>query len=301
MAKQAIALAALWLGPVVSEAADVAVLKSGDSPTWRPAIEALRRFASAHAITEHDLRGDKAEAQRVLLELKPKAPIVVAMGPLAAQSVREVAPELPMVFCMVQDPGQLGLLGGTSLGVAFSVPIKNQLAAFRAVNPRGVRIGVIYGSDAAAKLVQEAQIASRVVRLNLIERRVTSEKDVPEALRAMLKGQEPVDALWLPPDPMLLGDEARRFLLSETLKAGKPLYAFSAALVAEGALVSNGPDVTSVGEQVAELVGRLASGERAARGELLVPRGELVINKKIAERLKLEIPADALAQASKVF
>lgn len=301
MAKQAIALAALWLGPVVGQAAEVAVLKSGDSPTWRPAIAALRRSASGHVITEYDLKGDKAEAQRVLLELKPRGPIVVAMGPLAAQSVREAAPELPMVFCMVQDPGQLGLLGGSLLGVAFSVPIKNQLAAFRAVNPRGVRVGVIYGSDAAAKLVQEAQVASRVVRLNLIERRVTSEKDVPEALRGMLKGPEPVDALWLPPDPMLLGDEARRFLLSETLKAGKPLYAFSATLVAEGALVSNGPDVTSVGEQVAELVNRLAAGERASRAELLVPRGELVINKKIAERLKLEIPADALAQASKVF
>lgn len=294
------AFAAFWLFAAAGQAAEVAVLKSGDSPSWRPALEALRKTAASHTLREYDLRGDKAEAQRVLVELKTKAPIVVAMGPLAAQATRETAPELSMVYCMVQDPGQLGLLGGAATGVAFSVPIKNQLAAFRAVNPRGVRVGVIYGSEAAARLVQEAQLAARVVRLNLVERRVTSERDVPEALRALVKGPEAVDALWLPPDPMLLGDEARHFLLSETLKAGKPLYAFSSALVAEGALVSNGPDAASVGEQVGELVNRLASGDRG-RGELLVPRGELVINKKIAERLKLEIPADALAQASKVF
>ena len=302
MTKQAIALTALWLAPALGQAAEVAVLKSGDSPTWRPALEALRRSAAGHTITEYELKGDKLEALRVLAELKPRAPILVAMGALAAQSARESAPELPMIFCMIQDPGQLGLLGAANtLGVAFSVPVKNQLAAFRAVNPRGVRVGVIHGSEAVARLVQEALLAARVVRLNLIEKRVASEKDVPEALRALLKGSEAVDALWLPPDPMLLGDETRRFLLSETLKAGKPLYASSAALVAEGALVSNGPDVASVGEQLAELVNRVAAGEHGGRGGLLVPRGELVINKRMAERLKLEIPADALAQASRVF
>ena len=108
-----------------------------------------------------------------------------------------------------------------------------------------------------------------------------------------------MDALWIPPDPLLLGDETRRFLLAETLKAGKPVYSFSPALVSEGALVSNGPDLASVGEQAGELVNRLVAGDRTARGTLLVPRAELVINKKIADKLKIEIPADALAEASK--
>lgn len=289
-----------WMGalllPVTCGAADVAVLKSSETPGWRPAIEALKRGAAAHTLTEYDLRGDRAEALRVLAELKPRSPLVVAFGPLAAQVAREAAPELPLVYCMIQDPAQLGLAGAPNVtGVAFSIPIMNQLAAFRTVNPRGVRVGVIYGSESVAKLVQEAQTRSRVLRLNIVERRVASDKEVPEALRGMLKGSEAVDALWLPPDPMLLGDEARRFLLAETLKAGKPIYAFSSALVAEGALASNSPDLASVGEQAAELVARMLGGDRSST--LLIPRGELVINKKTAERLKLEIPADALAQA----
>jgi ABC-type uncharacterized transport system substrate-binding protein len=108
-----------------------------------------------------------------------------------------------------------------------------------------------------------------------------------------------VDALWIPPDPLLLGDETRRFLLTETLKAGKPVYTFNTAIVAEGALVSDGPNLVSVGELVGELVNRLAAGDRTARGTLLVPRAELVINKKIADKLKIEVPAEALAEASK--
>ncbi len=188
------------------------------------------------------------------------------MGPLAAQVAREAAPELPLIFCMIQDPGQLGLLNVPNVsGVSFSIPVMNQLAAFRTVNPRGVRVGVIYGSEPVAKLVAEAQSRARVLRLNIVERRVASDKEVPEALRGLLKGSEAVDALWLPPDPMLLGDEARRFILAETLKAGKPVYAFSPRWWPRARWSATVPTYVSVGEQAAELVAR-AAGRRPRRG-----------------------------------
>jgi ABC-type uncharacterized transport system substrate-binding protein len=100
---------------------------------------------------------------------------------------------------------------------------------------------------------------------------------------------------------VLLGDDSRRFILSETLRAGKPVYTSLSALVQEGALVSNGPDFASIGEQAGELVNRLASGEKANKIDILIPRAELIINKRIADKLKIEIPADALKAANKVF
>ncbi len=282
-------------------AADVAVLKSTDTPAWRPALDALRRSAVAHALTEYDFRNDRAEADRIVASLKGKAAVLVAMGPLAAQAAQAGAPEIPLVYCMVQDPARLGLTGQPNVaGVSYQIPIKNQLAAFRMVNPRAVRIGVIYSEQNTGAQVAEATRAASVVRLNLAPRAVTTERDVPEALRAILKGQDAVDALWIPPDPVLLGDESRRYILAETLKAGKPVYSFSAALVAEGALVSNGPDLGSIGDQAGELVNRLAGGEKG-RIEMLIPRAELVINKKIADKLKVDVPADALKAAGKVL
>jgi ABC-type uncharacterized transport system substrate-binding protein len=282
--------------------AEVAVLKSTDAPGWRPALDALRKGLGGQTISEFDLRGDRAEADRVAATLKARpGVVVVGMGELAAQAMREGAPDTMLVYCMVPDPGRLGLLNNVNAaGVAFATPIKNQLAAFRMVNPRGVRIGVLYG-DESARLVQEAQKSAAVVRLAIVARPITSEKDVPQALRSLLTGPEAADALWIPLDRLLLGDETRRFLFAETLKAGKPVYSFSPALVVEGALVSNGADVASIGEQAAELVGRLLSGDRTARGSQLVPRAELVVNKKIAEKLRLEIPEDAIKAASRVF
>jgi len=302
MRLRTIVVAASMLAPASAAlAAEVAVLKSTDTPAWRPALDALRRSASAHAVTEFDLRNDRAEADRVVAGLKGKAAVVVAMGPLAAQAAQAGAPEIPLVFCMVQDPARLGLVAAANVtGVSFQIPIKNQLAAFRLVNPRAVRIGVIYSEQNTGAQVAEAVKAAPVVRLNVTARPVASEREVPEALRGLLKGGDAVDALWIPPDPVLLGDESRRYILAETLKAGKPVYSFSAALVAEGALVSNGPELGSIGDQAGDLVNRLAAGERG-KIEVVIPRAELVINKKIGDKLKVDIPVDALKAAGKVL
>jgi len=288
--------------PLLAGAAEVALLKSSEQTGWRPTIEALRRTASGHNVTEWDIKGDRAEGERVLAALAGKIALIVAMGPMAAQLAREKAPELPLVFCMVQDPAKAGLLGIPNVaGVAFGIPVKNQLAAFRMVNPRAARIGVVYNVDNVGRLVQEAQKAASVVRLVVVERPVGSDKDVPQALRSLLKGDDEVHAVWIPPDPILLGEEARRFILAETLKAGKPVYTFSSQLVAEGALVSDGPDYASIGEQAGDLVNRLSGPEKGAKIEMLVPKAELMINGKMAQRLRIEIPDDARRLASKVF
>jgi ABC-type uncharacterized transport system substrate-binding protein len=124
---------------------------------------------------------------------------------------------------------------------------------------------------------------------------------VPQAVRDLLKGEQPVDALWILPDPMVLEASTRRFVLAEALLAGKPVYSFSASLISEGALVSHSADVASIGQGVGELIGRLLSGQKAERQPLLVPRGEVVINKRMADQLKVVVPAEALRIAQKVL
>jgi ABC-type uncharacterized transport system substrate-binding protein len=287
-----------WGGAAAAGAAEVALLKSSDVAAWRPTLDAFRKGTAGHTITEFDLRGDRSEGERVLGALRGRGAILVALGPMAAQVARQFQPDAPMIYGMVQDPAKVGLTGASTSGVAFSVPVKNQLAAFRMVYPRGTRVGLMSSDN---RTVQEAQKAGSVVRVNVVARAVASERDVPSVLRSLLKGSEAVDALWIPADPILLGDETRRFILAETLKEGKPVFSFSPALVAEGALASNGPDLTSVGEQLADLVNRTAAGDKSAKGILLVPRAELVINKKIAEKLRIEIPEEALRAANKVF
>lgn len=287
-------------GAVPVRAAEVIIIKSGEQPGVRPMVDALRRAGPAHTFTEFDLGGNRGQGERIASGLRGRALILVAIGLLAAEVVRAALPEAPLAFCMVPDPAKAGLLDLPRVGgVAAGVPVKNQLAAFRLVNPRGVRIGVLHGPDTAGS-IDEAQKAARLLRVALVTRSVPSDREVPPAMREFLTGSEAVDAIWLMGDPVLTAEQTRRFVLAEALKAGRPVYAYSDALIAEGALVSDGPDPASVGEQVAELVNRIAAGDRGPL-PLLVPRAQLVINRKIAGKLKLEIPADALSAASRVF
>jgi ABC-type uncharacterized transport system substrate-binding protein len=285
---------------VSGRAAEVVILKSNEQPGVRPVVDALRRAGAAHTFAEFDLGGNRTQGERIASGLRGRAVILVAVGLLAAQVARAALPEAPLAFCMVPDPDKAGLANVAHVGgVAAAVPVKNQLAAFRLVNPKGVRIGVLHGPDTAG-LIDDAQKGARLVRVVLVPRLVSSEHDVPHLMRQLLAGAEAVDAVWMMGDPILMTEQTRRYVLAETVKAGRPLYAYSDALIAEGALVSDGPDPVSVGELLADLVDRLAAGERGPL-DMLVPRAELIINKKIAGKLKIEIPAEALKAANRVF
>jgi putative ABC transport system substrate-binding protein len=290
----------LYLGTGLAQAVEVAVLKSGAPASWRPVVDALRRTARAHHFTEYELPADPAQARQAVTNMRGRAAVLVALGSLAVQAGRAGLPDIPLVYCMVVDPVGAGLLPAPAphvSGVLFDVPVRNQLAAFRMVNPRAVRIGVLYSPEHSAAHVREAEKAAPTLRLVVTARAVGAEREVPTALRALLAGPDAVDALWLPPDALLLAADTRRFLFEEMARAGKAVHAFSSALMADGALASNGPDLVSVGHEAAGLVDRLAVGERGV--EARVPRAELLVNLRVAARLHVTIPEAALKAARK--
>src|SRR5215470_15605145 len=103
------ALALVLVATPPLAAAEVAILKSTDAPGWRPALDALRKAIPTHTFSEYDLKGDRAEAERVLGGMKGRPVILVALGPLAALAAKDVLPDAPLVYCMIQDPSRLAL------------------------------------------------------------------------------------------------------------------------------------------------------------------------------------------------
>jgi putative ABC transport system substrate-binding protein len=293
-------LLVLLSGAAPARPTDVAVVTSTPPPAWSPVLDSLKAGLGGQAVSRYDLLGDRAAAARILSGI-PSDGIVVAVGPFAAQAVHEIAPALFLVYCMVPDPAAAGLAGAAhTAGVAASVPVRNQLAAFRAVYPRAVRLGVVHGPGAERE-VADAEKAALVVRMVLVPRPVATEREVAAAVRGLVKGPDAVDALWMPADPLFASEDARRQVLSEAAAAGKPVFAYESSVVAEGALASNGPDLAHVGERAATLVNRIAAEKDAAKLEVLFPRAELALNKRVAAQLKLDLPPDVLGAAQKVF
>ena len=81
-------------------------------------------------------------------------------------------------------------------------------------------------------------------------------------MRDLLKGAEPVDALWIPPDPLVLEAATRRFVIARRCWRASRSTASRAAMIREGALVSHSPDIASIGQGVGELIGRIADAAR---------------------------------------
>jgi putative ABC transport system substrate-binding protein len=295
-------LAAGLAAPRPVPAAEIALLMSSDVPAWKPAVDALRTALPGHNLTTYDLRSSRAEAERVLPGIRQSAALVVAMGPLAAQAARDLAAELPLVYSMVSDAATLSALEGPNVtGVAYEVPARNQIVAFRAVNPKAARIGVVFNAATLGRQLDDAKRAASVLKVELVVRQVPSLQALPQTVRDLLSGPQAVDAIWLPPDPFFQGDDTRHFVMQAAVSAGKPVYASSAALIKEGALVSNSPESASIGQAIGEQVNRIARGEKAGRLGVLVPRSELLINKRIADQLRVSIPEEALKAAQRVF
>jgi putative ABC transport system substrate-binding protein len=287
------------LAATPATAAEVTLLVSADVPAWRPAVEAIRS-APGHQVQVVDLGGSRELGARVLAGLA-EGVTLVAMGPLAVQVAAGAPAGMPVIHCMVVDARSLGLAGPDVTGVAFSLPVLNQLGAFSQVNPAARRLGVIY-SDETRELVEQARAEAGRFRLELVAREATSEREVPAAVRALLAGDdEPVDAVWLLPDPILSSEAALRFLFAQSLEGRRPVYAFSPALVEQGAMVSLAPDVASVGAEVVRRIARIESGEAPGRMALGIPLQELTINKRIADRLGVKIPPAVLREASRVI
>jgi ABC-type uncharacterized transport system substrate-binding protein len=79
-----------------------------------------------------------------------------------------------------------------------------------------------------------------------------------------------------------------------------PVFSFSAGQVGDGqALASVSVDAADMGEQLAQVVNRLADGEPGSAIGLLVPRAQLVISPKTADHLKITFPQQVL-QAARV-
>jgi ABC-type uncharacterized transport system substrate-binding protein len=291
--------AALLLWPLTAGAADIAIVKSTDPSYWRPALSALLGGLAGHSVTEYDLKGGEEPARRLVAGLKGHAAVVVAVGPLAARLTRELLPRVPTVLCMVSEPERMGLLSGPTAGVASGMPVKNQLAAFRALHPSLRRLGVIYTASELAGYMARAREAATLLKLSLVERTVESDKEVPAALRSLLEA-ESLDALWMPMDPAFDAEAVRRLVFREAFRAGKPVFGFSAAHVKEGAFATHGPDLASAGEEAAGLVHRLLSGDARVEGVLLVPQAEVGVNRSLARLLRVAVPPEAL-KGAKVF
>jgi putative ABC transport system substrate-binding protein len=298
-------LAALLLGwlsyPGVALATDIVILKSSDLAAYTQALSGFKAaLPSGVVLSEYDLQGDLEKGRKLARKIRASDPaLVFAVGLKAAKAAQLEIVDIPVIYSMVLDPVKYGLNTPNMTGILLEVPIERQLATIRAVLPRVKHIGTLYDPSKTASLIEESNRLLKSNGMDLIPTAVSSERDVPGALRSLLPS---VGALWLVPDSTVLTDESLRFILSSALEERVPVIGFSREFARSGAFLCLSVNYRDIGRQAGQLARKILDGQVSLPMRPLHPdRIEMSLNLKTAKFLGIDIPRELENKADEIY
>jgi putative ABC transport system substrate-binding protein len=289
------------LAPLMASAAEIVILKSSDIAAYNQAVAGFKATISpAITLSEYDLQGDLEKGRKLARRIRASDPaLVLAVGLKAAKAAQLEIVDIPVVYAMVLDPAKYGLTTRNMTGVLLEVPLERQLALIRAVLPNMKRLGTLYDPSKTAPTIEEIKRLLRSNSPELVSAQVTSERDVPAALRNLLPT---VGALWLVPDSTVLSDESLRFILNAALEDRVPVIGFSKEFARSGALLCLSVNYTEIGRQAGQLSQKIVDGQVTLPLRPSHPdRLELSLNLKTAKFLGIEIPRDVEVKADEIY
>ena len=253
--------------------------------------------------------GNANDTRRYAAELVMLAPdVLVAAGSPAVGALQQATPTIPIVFATVGDPVGAGFVeslarpGGNITGfTVFEYVIGGKwLALLKEVSPHTNRVAVL--RDLAIALgpgqLGAIQTAAPSFGMEVIPINVREPHEIERAITTFAKSSN--GGLIVTGSP--LAQLHRGLIISLAVRHKLPAIYFERFFVADGGLISYGPDFVDQYRRAASYVDRILKGEKPADMPVQAPtKYELVINLKTAKALGLTVPQSLLATANEVI
>jgi ABC-type uncharacterized transport system substrate-binding protein len=241
-----------------------------------------------------------------LVALAPDAILASTTSPVRA--VLQVTRSVPIVFAVATDPVGGGLVsslahpGGSVTGfstreLGFSA---KWLELLKEVAPRTLRVAVLRDATTTGGVGQFAAIQTAAPAFG-VELTPIDLHDASEIERAVaaFAGQPNGGLIMIAASR---ADLHRKLIIALAAKHQLPGVYPLRRHVAEGGLLSYGPDTIDQYRRAAGYVDRILKGEKPADLPVQAPiKYQLIINLKTAKALGLDIPATVLARADEVI
>jgi putative ABC transport system substrate-binding protein len=260
-----------------------------------------------------DLRwaaGDLAQSSKKyaaeLVALKPDVLLATA-GPTVAALQGETR-SVPIIFAHAVDPVGAGFVASLArpnsnatgfLLFEFSIGAK-WLELLKEFAPNLMRIAVLRDPTSAAGIGQFAAIqgAASSSRIELSTINVRNPDEIDSAVMTFARSVD--GGLIVPASPP--ATQHREQIIKLAARHKLPAIYFERFLVADGGLMSYGPDLAEQYRRAASYVDRVLKGEKPADLPVQAPtKYELAINLKTAKALGLTVPPTLLARADEVI
>ncbi len=203
----------------------------------------------------------------------------------------------------VGEPMKAGLIasfahpGGNVTGLSLLTPELSgkRLELLRDVLPNAARVAVLMNPDNPVSTVflEETQAAARIIGLELQRLDARNPEEITRAFAAA--GQARADALIVFDDPVIWSYRAQ--IVGLAAERGLPAMYGYRDFVDEGGLMSYGPNRPDQYRRTAGYVDKILKGARPAELPVEQPtRFDLVINRRTAKALGVEVPATLLVR-----
>jgi putative ABC transport system substrate-binding protein len=253
--------------------------------------------------------GDAEVYRRNAAELVALAPdVILASGSTAAVAVQRVSSTVPIVFASAVDPVGRGVIAnlarpdGNATGFMnheFALGVK-WLELLKQIAPFVTRVAVLRDQDVGSGigLLAAIQAVAPSLGVELSPLGVRNADEIERAVAAFARA---------PKGGLIVTSGTRQFMHREFIIALAVRHRLPAIypyrfFVADGGLISYGPDTIDSYRRAAGYVARILKGEKPADLPVQqITKIDLVINLKTAKTLGLTIPETLLATADEVI
>jgi putative ABC transport system substrate-binding protein len=252
---------------------------------------------------------DADRGRRFAVELVALAPdVMLASAFPATAALKQTTHTVPIVFVNVVDPVGAGLVdslaqpGGNVTGFAlyeYGISAK-WLELLKEIAPGVKRAAVLRNAAEASGIGQYAVILAAAPSVDVEVRPIGVEE--PDQIERAVTAFARASNSGLIVTGGTLTAVHRKLIIALAARHGLPAVYPLRYFPADGGLISYGPDTVDPYRHAAAYVDRVLRGEKPADLPVQAPtKYELVINRKTAKALGLEVPPSLLARADEVI
>lgn len=254
-------------------------------------LEAFSAFQAAYGeeVPHYDISSREPQ-------LDEDVKLVVTFGGKAARY--PYPGELNIIYCMAPGLSEKAPpREGRSVKIALVPDLSFTFSRIKAVQPGLKRLRILWASSGYAPYQQAAKEAGARQGIQVTTSRLEGPDFLPGALRSAL-GE--ADALWLPPDPLIVTKENLLILREFSWDNNIPFYGSTKSMTREGALASFGVSFAEVGKAAARAAAAINEG-RGLPGTIFPEKSETTLNAAAARKFGIEFPRSILDEAGYLF
>ncbi len=296
-----------WVGhePVAVSAASpkVVIVLSQESPLYADMVEGFRTSLAGAGVQAqieiYNLKGNADNALNVLRPFKNEPPTMfLTVGSLATQVVLAEHEEVPVIAGLTAHLEKFRTKRNLT-GVSLEFSLESQFQIMRWILPELATVGVLYSSKENQETIDSALSLAKKLSVKLVPKPVETPREIPDALESLANN---VDLLWGITDQVAMSPQTAEPILLFSFRNKIPFAGLSTPWVKAGSLYALERDYGDIGEQCAEIVGKILNKAAPRTIQVVPPRKVLFsINLKTARAMNIEVSQQIIKGANKIF